>query len=102
HTVYAGEPADPAPGQYFVDRRGGDTDLPGDLDRPQALLPAHMHDLADHRLGRPVRRVPGARGGIAHRARPELAGADSPPPGGRPRHVVTLGSTCDRPALIDD
>jgi hypothetical protein len=53
--VHVREPVDPAPDQDRVDRGGGDSDLVGDRDRPEPLLPAHVHDLADHRGRRPVR-----------------------------------------------
>jgi hypothetical protein len=54
-SVDVGEPVDPTTDQTLVDRRRGDTDLVGNLHRSQALLPAQVHDLADHRLRGPVR-----------------------------------------------
>jgi hypothetical protein len=54
-SVDVGEPVDPTPDQDLVDRRRGDADLVGNLHRSQPLLPAQVHDLADHRLRGPVR-----------------------------------------------
>ncbi|GAB3248132.1 hypothetical protein GCM10027448_11320 [Nocardioides dilutus] len=53
--VDVAEPVDPAADQDRVDRRWRQPDLVGDLHRTESLLPPQVHDLADHRLGRPVR-----------------------------------------------
>jgi hypothetical protein len=48
--IDVGQPVDAAAHQDRVDGAGGQADLVGDRDRPEALLPAQVHDLADQRL----------------------------------------------------
>jgi hypothetical protein len=56
-AVEVGEAVDAAADQDLVDRRGGQSDAVGDLDRAQSLLPPQVHDLAHEGLRDPVRGV---------------------------------------------
>jgi hypothetical protein len=47
--VQEGEAADPATDQDGMHGGGGQADPGGNLGRPQPLVPAQLHDLADHR-----------------------------------------------------
>ena len=101
-SVDMGQPVDPAPHQHRVHRGWSQTHPVGDLDRSQPLLPAQMHDLANHRRRRSRRRAVRTRGGIDHPRGPEQAIPLRPPIRGRPRHVIPLRRPSDRPPLLDD
>ena len=100
--VDVGESVEAAPHQHRVSGGGSTSDLVGDLDRAESVLPAQVHDLADHRRRGPGRRMVRPRRGVVHRVLTEPAVPIGPAFGGRPGHVIALGGPSDGPALLDD
>ena len=101
-AVDVGKPVEPATDQDRVHGRGRHVESVGDLDRSEPLLPAQVHDLADHWCWCPVRLVTRRRGPISHAGRTLGLVAVRPLLRGLPRHVVALGGPGRRPAVVDD
>ncbi len=74
----------------------------GDDHRSQSMPPAQVHDLADHRLWRPVRRQVRPRAAVGHAGRALGAVAVGPALGGGPGDVEHRCSVGDRPAVPDE
>jgi hypothetical protein len=100
--VDMGQPVDPTPHQDRMDRRRRHPKPIADLDRPEPLFPAQVHDLAHHRLRRAVRLTVRPGGAVIHPRRPLGQVPVRPLLRGSPRDVEALGRPGDGPALLDD
>ena len=100
--VDVGQPVDSTPDQDRVHRRGRHGEPVADLDRPEPLLPAQVHDLAGHRRRSAVRLAVRRGGTVDHPGRAFGGVAVGPLLRCAPRDVVALGRAGRRPAVIDD